>query len=70
MPKESDPVMPTPQVNTTAPNVEPDPPPQSPAQPNTPEADANIEAERQRYRTAGYDTESRLLGGPKGTLGG
>lgn len=45
-------------------------PAQAAAQPNTAEGDANIEKERQRYRMAGFDQQSRLLGGPKGSLGG
>ena len=70
---------PPPQQDAAAPDTAPDPTPIAPApagpiqaeaKPNTPEGDANIEAERQRYRTAGYDTESRLLGGPQGKLGG
>ena len=63
------------QPDTPAPDTAPiTPAPAGPiqaqAQPNTPDADANIEKERQRYRTAGYDQESRLLGGPQGKLGG
>lgn len=44
-------------------------PSQLAAQEITPEGAANIEKERQRYRTAGYEQELRTLGGPLGRLG-
>jgi hypothetical protein len=66
---------PPPQQDAAAPDATPIAeapagPIQAQAQSNTAEGDANIEKERQRFRTAGYDAESRLLGGPQGKLGG